>query len=83
MKSHPFEDFRDGQRLRKTVAILAEHPGERVPQASGSASERQSIDRFWANERVQPEQILASHRPSVVTRVNQQAVVLAIQDTTA
>ena len=64
------------------MAILAEHPGESVPQASGSASESQSIYRFWANERVKPEQILASHRPSVVTRVNQQAVVLAIQDTT-
>jgi hypothetical protein len=64
------------------VATLAEHPGESVPQASGSASKSQSIYRFWANERVKPEQILASHRPSVVTRVNQQAVVLAIQDTT-
>lgn len=64
------------------MATLAEHPGESVPQASGSASESQSIYRFWANERVKPEQILASHRPSVVTRVNQQAVVLAIQDTT-
>lgn len=64
------------------MAILAEHPGESVPQASGSASESQNIYRFWANERVKPEQILASHRSSVVTRVNQQAVVLAIQDTT-
>lgn len=64
------------------MATLAEHPGESVPQASGSASKSQSIYRFWANERVKPEQILASHRPSVVTRVNQQAVVLAIQDTT-
>lgn len=31
---------------------------------------------------MKPKQILASHRPSVVTRANQQAVVLAIQDTT-
>ena len=29
-----------------------------------------------------PKQILASHRPSVVTRVNQPAVVVAIEDTT-
>lgn len=64
------------------MATLAEHPGESVLQASGSASESQNIYRFWANERVKPEQILASHRPSVVTRANQQAVVLAIQDTT-
>ena len=61
---------------------LAEHPGESVPQATGNASESQSIYRFWANERVTPQQILASHRPCVVERANQQAVVLAIQDTT-
>ena len=53
-----------------------------MPQASASASERQSIYRFWANPQVQPEQILASHRASVVERANQQQVVLAIQDTT-
>jgi len=53
-----------------------------VPQASGSASTSQSIYRFWANKRVKPQQILASHRLSVLERAQQQAVVLAIQDTT-
>jgi len=64
------------------VRILAEHPGESVPQASGGTSESQSIYRFWANERVKPTQILMSHRASAVERANGQAVVLAIQDTT-
>jgi hypothetical protein len=64
------------------VRLLAEQPEASVPQASGSASESQSIYRFWANERVQPTQILASHRGSVVERANAAAVVLAIQDTT-
>jgi hypothetical protein len=64
------------------VRLLAEQPEASVPQASGSAFESQSIYRFWANERVQPEQILASHRGSVVERANAAAVVLAIQDTT-
>lgn len=61
---------------------FAEHPSESVPQASASASESQSIYRFWANPQVKPEQILESHRASVVERANQQRVVLAIQDTT-
>jgi hypothetical protein len=64
------------------VRVLAEHPTESVPQASTSASQSQSIYRFWANERVKPEQILASHRPSVVERMQGHEVVLAIQDTT-
>jgi hypothetical protein len=64
------------------LRVLAEHPAESVPQASSSASESQSIYRFWANKRVKPKQILASHRASVVERANQQRVVLAIQDTT-
>lgn len=62
--------------------MLAEHPTESVPQASESATQSQSIYRFWANERVKPEQILASHRPSVVERMGEHAVVLVIQDPT-
>jgi hypothetical protein len=61
---------------------LSEHPSESVPQATQSVVKSQSIYRFWANERVQASQILASHRASVIARVNTQAVVLAIQDTT-
>ena len=64
------------------MRLLAEHPEESVPQASGSASKSQGIYRFWANERVKPEQILASHRGSVVERANEELVVLAIEDTT-
>jgi hypothetical protein len=53
-----------------------------VPQASQSDSESQSIYRFWANEWVKPEQILASQQGSVSERMQQRAVVLVIQDTT-
>lgn len=64
------------------MRVLAEHPQESVPQASGIAAKSQSIYRFWANQRVKPEQRLASHRGSVVERANESSVVLAIQDTT-
>ncbi len=64
------------------LRILAEHPSESVPQASESGSQSQSIYRFWANERVKPEQILASHRASVIERMQGHEVVLASQDTT-
>lgn len=64
------------------LRVLAEHPDESVSQASESGSESQSIYRFWANERVKPEQILGSHRLSVMKRMQEHEVVLAIQDTT-
>jgi hypothetical protein len=64
------------------VRCLSEHPDESVPQASQSASASQSTDRFWANKQVNHQQILASHRSSVVKRVNQSDAVLVIQDTT-
>jgi Transposase Tn5 dimerisation domain/Transposase DNA-binding len=77
-----FDDFRHGKRLSEVVRVLSEHPSQSVPQASRTATESQSIYRFWANPKVKPAQILASHRLSVMERVNQQSVVLAIQDTT-
>jgi hypothetical protein len=77
-----FDDFRHRQRLRAVLEIVSTHPGESIPQASGSISESQSVYRFWGNKRVKPEQIRESHRASVIRRINQQEVVLAIQDTT-
>jgi hypothetical protein len=65
-----------------TLRVLSEHPEESVPQASQTVSQSQSIYQFWANERVSTQQILDSHRASVVERANDQAVVLAIQDPT-
>jgi len=62
--------------------VLSQHPGASIPQASGNASQSQSIYRFWSNQRVSVHQILASHRASVVERANAHSVVLAIQDTT-
>jgi IS4 transposase len=77
-----FDDFRHGKRLREVVGCLSKHPGQSVPQASEDRSQSQSIYRLWANKRVKPEQIRASHRMSVIDRINQQQIVLAIQDTT-
>jgi Transposase DNA-binding len=77
-----FDDFRHGKRLRAVVRCLSKHPSQSVPQASEDRSQSQSIYRLWANKRVKPEQIRASHRMSVIDRINQQQIVLAIQDTT-
>jgi Transposase DNA-binding len=57
-----FDDFRHLQRLRAVLEIVSTHPGESIPQASGSIFESQIIYRFWGNKRVKPEQIRESHR---------------------
>ena len=44
--------------------------------------EIQGIYRFWSNPRVKAEQILASHRDGVLSRLKHCRTVLAIQDTT-
>jgi Transposase DNA-binding len=77
-----FDDFRHGKRVQEVVECLSKQPSQSVPQASESKSQSQSIYRLWANKRVKPEQIRASHRMSVIERINQHAIVLAIQDTT-
>jgi Transposase DNA-binding len=76
-----FDDFRHGRRLEEVVGCLSKHPSQSIPQASENKSESQSIYRLWANKRVKPEQMRASHRMSVIDRVNQHSIVLAIQDT--
>ena len=60
-----FDDFRHGKRLKEVVRCLSKHPSQSVPQASESKYQSQSIYRLWANKRVKPEQIRASHRMSV------------------
>lgn len=62
--------------------MLSEHPSESVPQATQGATGSQNIYRFWSNQRIKAKQVLSSHRPSVIERVNSQSVVLAVQDTT-
>ncbi|MFH7241429.1 MAG: transposase DNA-binding-containing protein [Spirulina sp.] len=56
-----FQDLRHVRRLRNVLTALGEHPTASVPQATQSASESQSIDRFWANPKVSIGAILASH----------------------
>ncbi|PSB44702.1 IS4 family transposase, partial [Chamaesiphon polymorphus] len=61
-----FDDCWHGKRVQEVVRCLSKHPGQSVPQAaSESKSQSQSIYRLWANKRVKPEQIRASHHMSV------------------
>jgi hypothetical protein len=82
VKPKYFNDLRHSKRLSRTLKVLGNNPNKSVPEAAGSDAEGQSIYRFWSNEKVTEQQILASHRDSVVSRSLRAGVVLAIQDTT-
>lgn len=74
-------DARRNRRLVQVVEDLAARPGGSVGQASRSRAAMQATYQLWSNRRVEAEDILAGHQQSVVERIREHAVVLALQDT--
>ena len=63
--------------------MLSRNPNGSVPEAAGNRVDTQSIYRFWSNERINAEEIRASHRCGTIERIKgSHPVVLAVQDTT-
>jgi hypothetical protein len=62
---------------------FSEQPTASIPQACGGWPEIKAAYRFFDNEAVEPRQLLAPHRQATVRRMQGQAVVLAVQDTTS
>ena len=77
-----FGDKRLRKRLIRIVEDLAAKPMASVPEACGQWPATKATYRFWDSERVTPAAIRASHRESTIERVEDQALVLVIQDTT-
>lgn len=75
-------DARRNRRLVQIVEDLAAQPNASVPQAMRDQAAVQGVYDFWANRRVQPEQIIAAHARRTVERMAEHATILAIQDTT-
>ncbi|MBN8565090.1 MAG: IS4 family transposase [Leptolyngbya sp. UWPOB_LEPTO1] len=74
-------DQRLNTRLRKLAADLSATPEAPINQASEDWAATKAAYRFFQNEKVISEQILNSHQARTVERMKQEAVVLAIQDT--
>ena len=74
------------RRLDKRTVLLAErmaaNPMASIPQACGGWAETQAAYRFFAQDDIEWEAILASHWGSAETRMRAHPVVLCIQDTT-
>lgn len=74
-------DDRLNRRLCQIVDALAARSEASVPQAAGTWAATKATYRFWDNDRVDPEAILAAHRQSTLGRLPASGMVLAIQDT--
>jgi hypothetical protein len=75
-------DQRRTQRLQMIATAIAQQPTASIPQACGAGPAIQGAYRFFENDDIAPESILAAHHQSTFQRVRRHPIVLAIQDTT-
>lgn len=76
-------DRRLTRRLQELAERLAERPSDSLPGACADGAELKAAYRFFDNDQVTPEAVLASHVRSTLGRLAGVAVVLAVQDTTS
>ena len=75
-------DVRLTARLLQLTGQFYDKPTANIPQACGSVHAAKAAYRFLDNEKVQWPAILAPHYQTTETRIREQRVVLAAQDTT-
>lgn len=74
-------DKRRTARLIKLCGQLAARPESSINQACGDWAETKAAYRFFSNDNVEGENILAAHRAKTAERAEQHRTVLALQDT--
>lgn len=77
-----FGDRRLNRRVIELVRDFAASPQALIPEACGTRARTLAAYRFFDHPRVNLTRILAPHRERTVQRMQSQAVVLAVQDTT-
>jgi Transposase DNA-binding/Transposase Tn5 dimerisation domain len=82
MQTADLEDKRLNKRLVAVLSSLGERPTASIPAACGGFDEMVAAYRFFDNEKVTYEGILAPHRERTLERMAAQTVVLLVQDTT-
>jgi hypothetical protein len=78
----PLPDQRLVKRLTSIATDFAQHPTAPIPQACGSWGQAKAAYRFFDNDAVEPEAILAGHVLATLQRLQAHPVVLCAQDTT-
>jgi hypothetical protein len=74
-------DARRTQRLIDLAETLGQRPTASLPEACGDAATLTAAYRFFDNDDIPAEAILTSHVQATDTRLREQPLVLAVQDT--
>jgi hypothetical protein len=74
-------DERLNRRLETVLRRLAAQPDKSIPTASLGWSETQAAYRFFDNEKVTSEKVLAPHQEATRQRMRPHPVVLCVEDT--
>src|SRR5215470_2174187 len=75
-------DVRRTQRLVELAGVLAQPPTAALPEACGDDARRKAAYRFFANDAIEPQDVLDSHIEATYCRLHHVPVVWAGQDTT-
>ena len=75
-------DERRKKRLLTIARDFYASPQANIPQACGSRAKTKAAYRFFEEKKNTMYQILTSHHETTLSRIKEQAVVLAVQDTT-
>lgn len=81
-KSVDFGDARLDKRYKRLMADIYDRSRNSLPAACGGWKETLAAYRFFDNENVNLERVLASHYEATLTRISASNVVLIAQDTT-
>jgi hypothetical protein len=75
-------DVRRNARLVQLASVLGAQPSASLPDATADPAALKAAYRFFANDYVRAEAMLASHVQSTPQRMQTVPLVLAVQDTT-
>ncbi len=75
-------DLRRDLRLMRIVDSLVKRPEQSLPAVFDSSAEVKAAYRFFENDAIEPQAILAAHASSTARRAREHSVVLVAQDTT-
>lgn len=75
-------DGRLNWRCQELASVLAQQPDVPINQACEDWADTKAAYRFFDNNKVTPERILAPPQQRTVARISQHPLVLAVQDTT-